>query len=251
VDPNLAFSALVAMLIAFLSLSILLSITLIVTNRRLRSELADPAWIARKLHAWSAFAGRSVRMPGGKNARTHLLRVKLYVDHANFFRNWRTIVEAGAHVDTLDWAKLPEVVLGALKSNPIASQRQVIYSGTNIYVSFNEDKYYDLLVDIRNGKERSPFPLTIELDEIERWRRENTRLIDEITHELPFKFGFLVFPFPRYTPEHLRNTAFRPNGVPPAREKLVDTSLCTDLVADAVGRSGSTISDSAMSGISA
>ena len=228
-------SALEAVLIVFLGLSILLLIMLFITNRRLRSELTNPSWIAGKLHAWSAFAGRSVRAPGAKSARADLLRVKLYVDHANFFRNWRNMVEDGAHVDTLDWAKLPEVVLGALKPMPIAIQRQVIYCGTNIYVSFHEDEYYDLLTKIRSEKERSPFPLTVELDEIERWRRENTRLIDEITRELPFKFGFLVFPFARYTPGNLRNSTFRPNGVPPAREKLVDTSLCADLIADAIG----------------
>lgn len=203
--------------------------------RRLRSQMSRRAWLGEKINAWSTFAGRSVRAPGNKGTRQSLLRVKLYVDHSNFFRYWRNLVEGSAPVDTLDWPRLPETVLGAVKNLPLAQGKQVVYCGTNLYFSFHEDAYYDLLVDIKTGKEKSPLPLDIEIEEIERWRGENRRLFDEMTQKLPFQFGFFVFPFARQIPSSLRNTTFRPNGVPPTREKLVDTSLCTDLIADAVG----------------
>lgn len=203
-------------------------------NRRLRAELASPTGRAARLHTWSTFAGRSVRAPEGKSARKHLLRVKLYIDHSNFSQYWRTIVEGGAHVDTLDWARLPETVMAAVVSVPIAKDRRSVYCGTNLYVSYNDDAYYDLLINIKNGSEKSPYELKIDVEEIESWRRENKTLIKEIFEALPFRHGFMVFPFQRQSPMGLQNATFRRNGVPPVREKLVDTSLCTDLIADAV-----------------
>jgi NYN domain-containing protein len=230
--PELIAHAALACLLLVLSGSCL---ALAMSNRRLRSEFQRPAWLAQRINAWSTFAGRSIRAPGARSAQQHLLRVKLYIDHANFSRYWRDIVERGAHVDTIDWPRLPETVLAAVKDLPVANGRQVVYCGTNLYVSFNEDKYYDLLAAIKNGSEKSPFPLAMEEKEIEEWRRENKDLIAEVINKLPFQFGFFVFPFARQVPDNLKNASFRSNGVPPAREKLVDTSLCTDLIADAAG----------------
>jgi hypothetical protein len=223
-----------AIVLFLLGLLLILCIVLFRRNMRLKSEMENPIWVGQKLHAWSSFAGRSIRTPGA-SAREHALRVKLYVDYSNFFQYWRSIVEGAEHVDTLDWTRMPGTVLEAIKDQPIAQNRQVVYCGTNVYVSYLKDDYYDLLIDIKNGKEKSPYPLKVEVDEIESWRRENRARTEEVTRKLPFQFGFIVFPFARQTPEGLKNATFRADGVPPTREKLVDTSLCTDLIADAVG----------------
>jgi len=207
--------------------------TMLVSRRQLKREMESPRWINEKLHAWARFSARSVRAPGFKSARENILRVKLYIDHANFFQYWRSIVEGAEHVDTLDWSRLPATVLEAVK-DLYAEGKEVVYCGTHLYVSYLQDDYYDMLLDIKSGKTKSPYPLKMEVKEIEEWRRENRARVDEITRKLPFQFGFLVFPFVRQTPD-LGNATFRADGVPPTREKLVDTSLCTDLIADAVG----------------
>jgi uncharacterized LabA/DUF88 family protein len=184
----------------------------------------------RAMVAWSNFTSRVSR---ALTVDPKLLRVKIYVDHANFIRSWRERVEGGKKADTIAWGLLPATLLATVGRLPLANGREVIYCGTNLYVSYHNREYYDLLVALKDGKQPAVIPLAIDRSKIEDWRQENDRLYDEMTRHVRYQLGYTVNLYDRFLPYPVQLADYGADGVPLAREKLVDTHLCTDLVADA------------------
>ena len=185
------------------------------------------------------------------------LHVKIYVDCSNLLLDWARLDKGG-----VDWDMLPRVVLEAVAARPEFKDNVIVYRGCNVYGSYFGEDYYDLLEKIEDGSAKSitmPFqefkkgkimdeiagakgaPVDAELkqkasvrvkQEISVWRGENAASRALLVSELNRKFGYSTFPLLRRTPQRLRSAQYTSDGVPIAEEKRVDTSFCTELIAD-------------------
>jgi uncharacterized LabA/DUF88 family protein len=191
------------------------------------------------------------------------LHVKIYVDCSNLLREWHKLDKDG----TVDWDLFPRLIMEALAGWPEHKDRVITYRRCNVYGSYFNDEYYDLLEKLNAGSvKRQALPyqpnkrakrieelaaqtkadasadraaldaqVAAELaDEIARWRVENARERDLLVGMLNRKLGYTAFPVERRTPPSLRATTYTSDGVPIAAEKRVDTAFCTELIADAV-----------------
>lgn len=191
------------------------------------------------------------------------LHVKIYVDCSNLMREWHKLDKNG----TVDWDLFPQLVMEALAGWPEHKDRVITYRGCNVYGSYFNDEYYDLLANLNAGTvkrmalpyqpnkraklieelaakakpgeaaERAGLEAQVAKDlaaEIAQWRRENAGERELLVGLLNRKLGYTVFPVERRTPPSLRATTYTSDGVPIAAEKRVDTAFCTELIADAV-----------------
>lgn len=191
------------------------------------------------------------------------LHVKIYVDCSNLLREWHKLDKEG----TVDWDLFPQLILGALSAWPEHKDRVITYRGCNVYGSYFNDEYYDLLERMNAGTAKKmtlPYQPTKRAriaqeivanskgdakpdgaaldalvakalgEEIAQWRKENAADREALVGQLNRKLGLTVFPVERRTPPSLKATKFTSDGVPIAEEKRIDTAFCTELVADAV-----------------
>lgn len=191
------------------------------------------------------------------------LHVKIYVDCSNLLREWHKLDKGG----TVDWDLFPRLIMEALSGWPEHKDRVITYRGCNVYGSYFNEEYYDLLEKMNAGTAKKmalPYqphkrskiveeitanaksdakPEGAALDalavkalaeEIAQWRKENAVERELLVGALNRKLGYTVFPVERRTPPSLRATTYTSDGVPIAAEKRVDTAFCTELIADAV-----------------
>ena len=237
---------------------------------RLRRQLANRHWLADRTLSVAITSSRAarrthggLRMTSGGPERTGRARgpnaalraveqnpadaqppqqfrmVKIYIDHSNFYQYWKQLMAAapkgpGGAMAPIDWAKLPEALLVALRRIPEFANQEFVYCGAHVYGSYYDNRYYDLLLDVLSGKLKAVLPLNKKPEQIEGWRADNRIIERDLVDDLPQKFGFFVFPFRRRTPQQLKSAHYSASGVPLAQEKGVDVRLCTDLMADAV-----------------
>lgn len=62
-----------------------------------------------------------------------MMRVRIFIDHANFERSWRR--EANSNPRTLDWGKLPGAIMARLKQIDYLSGEVMEHRGTTVYAS--------------------------------------------------------------------------------------------------------------------
>jgi uncharacterized LabA/DUF88 family protein len=191
------------------------------------------------------------------------LHVKIYVDCSNLLREWHKLDKEG----TVDWDLFPRLVMEALSGWPEHKDRVITYRGCNVYGSYFNDEYYDLLARMNAGTAKKmalPYQPTKRAkivqeiianakpdarpegealdalavkalaDEIMQWRKENAVERELLVGALNRKLGYTGFPVERRTPPSLKATKYTSDGVPIAEEKRVDTAFCTELIADAV-----------------
>jgi uncharacterized LabA/DUF88 family protein len=198
----------------------------------------------------AAFARRIGRLAEEFGGRLNELRseriqlAKIYVDHSNFTKNWKRVINNDAHSIERDinWSKLPELLLAETR-RWLAESRQeppaLVYRGTNMYGTLFEEEYFELLDSMlrleRSAPEKLPLKIYFQRETVERWRQENEAQRAELT-QLQNEFGFLVFVISRRTPRHdrLGSSNFTVGGIPIAPEKQLDTLVTTDLIADAM-----------------
>ena len=198
----------------------------------------------------AAFARRIGRLAEEFGSRFNELRseriqlVKIYIDHSNFTKNWKRVINNDAHSIERDiiWSKLPELLLAETRRWLAESRKQppaLLYRGTNMYGTLFEEEYFELLEGMlrleRSAPEKLPLKIYFQKETVERWRQENEAQRVELT-ALQNEFGFLVFTILRRTPRHdrLGSSNFTVGGIPIAPEKQLDTLVTTDLIADAM-----------------
>ena len=195
------------------------------------------------------------------------LHVKIYVDCSNLSIDWGKLDRRRL----VDWELFPRLVLEALAARPEYKDRIISYRGCNVYGSYYEDAYYDLLAALNEGtakkapvafraykKGRLSLPSdggapvgqqmpashgnatgTAAADktiaaEIAGWRAENTAIREVLLGGLNRQLGYSTFAVQRRTPQSLPTATYTSDGVPIAAEKQVDTRFCTEMIADAV-----------------
>ena len=198
----------------------------------------------------AAFARRIGRLAEEFGGRLNELRseriqlAKIYVDHSNFTKNWKRVINNDAHSIERDinWSKLPELLLAETRRWLAESRKEppaLVYRGTNMYGTLFEEEYFELLDSMlrleRSAPEKLPLKIYFQKETVERWRQENEAQRAELT-QLQNEFGFLVFVISRRTPRHdrLGSSNFTVGGIPIAPEKQLDTLVTTDLIADAM-----------------
>jgi uncharacterized LabA/DUF88 family protein len=196
------------------------------------------------------FARRIARLSEEFGGRLNQLRsdrvllAKIYIDHSNFTKNWKRVINNDAHSleRDIDWSKLPELLLTETRRWLAESRKDppaLVYRGTNIYGTLFEEEYFELLDSMlqleRSAPEKLPLKIYFQKETVERWRQENEAQRAELG-ALQNAFGFLVFTILRRTPRHdrLGSSNFTVGGIPIAPEKQLDTLVTTDLIADAM-----------------
>ncbi len=195
------------------------------------------------------------------------LHVKIYVDCSNLSIDWGKLDGRRP----VDWDIFPRLVLEALAARPEYMDRIICYRGCNVYGSYYEESYYDLLVALNEGTAKKapvafraykkgrlslpsdgsaetvlPNPQSgdtptgtgaadkIIAAEIAAWRAENAGIREVLLGGLNRQLGYSVFAVQRRTPQSLPTATYTSDGVPIAAEKQVDTRFCTEMIADAV-----------------
>jgi uncharacterized LabA/DUF88 family protein len=169
---------------------------------------------------------------------------KIYIDHSNFTKNWKRVVNNDAHSieRNILWSKLPELLLTETRRWLAESRKQppaLVYRGTNMYGTLFEEEYFELLEGMlrleKSTPEKLPLKIYFQKETVERWRQENEAQRAELS-ALQNEFGFLVFTILRRTPRYdrLGSSNFTVGGIPIAPEKQLDTLVTTDLIADAM-----------------
>ncbi len=182
------------------------------------------------------------RLQALRNERVQL--AKIYIDHSNFTKNWKRVINNDAHSIERDilWSKLPELLLSETRRWLAESRKDpptLIYRGTNLYGTLFEEEYFELLDNMlrleRSAPEKLPLKIYFQKETVERWRQENEAQRGELG-ALQNEFGFLVFAISRRTPRYdrLGSSNFTVGGIPIAPEKQLDTLVTTDLIADAM-----------------
>jgi uncharacterized LabA/DUF88 family protein len=240
---------------------------------RQRSEalLAAPAALHRAIVASRAARARAgtlrpgnarIEAPlaaGGAHDPKQFCHVKIYIDHSTLRADWPKAAHGSA---AIDWDGLPAKVLAALASMTGFADKVFVYCGANVYGSYYNEDYYDLLnrlhdkshapvLPFRENRKRSiqerlmaELPKGADGDavtaraneeiaaELSEWRKENELQRTMLLQGVNRKFGYVVFPIERRTPGSLRTADYTADGIPLAPEKRVDTQLCADLIAD-------------------
>ncbi|HEX2337631.1 MAG TPA: NYN domain-containing protein [Hyphomicrobiaceae bacterium] len=200
-----------------------------------------------ELAAFARRIGRLAEEFGGRLTELRSERIqlaKIYVDHSNFTKNWKRVINNDAHSIERDinWSKLPELLLAETRRWLAESRKEppaLVYRGTNMYGTLFEEEYFELLDSMlrleRTAPEKLPLKIYFQKETVERWRQENEAQRAELT-QLQNEFGFLVFVISRRTPRHdrLGSSNFTVGGIPIAPEKQLDTLVTTDLIADAM-----------------
>ncbi|HJZ33432.1 MAG TPA: NYN domain-containing protein [Hyphomicrobiaceae bacterium] len=198
----------------------------------------------------AAFARGIARLAEGFGGRLNELRAdriqlaKIYIDHSNFTKNWKRVINNDAHSIERDilWVKLPELLLAETRGWLAESRKEppaLVYRGTNMYGTLFEEEYFELLENMlrleRTAPEKLPLKIYFQKETVDRWRQENEAQRAELAR-LQNEFGFLVFTILRRTPRYdrLGSSNFTVGGIPIAPEKQLDTLVTTDLIADAM-----------------
>jgi uncharacterized LabA/DUF88 family protein len=200
-----------------------------------------------ELAALGRHLGRLAEEFGGRLGQLRTERIqlaKVYIDHSNFTKNWKRVINNDAHSLERDiiWSKLPELLLGETRRWLAESRKEppaLVYRGTNVYGTLFEEEYFELLDNMlrleRSAPEKLPLKIYFQKETVERWRQENEAQRAELA-QLQNEFGFLVFTIARRTPrlDRLGSSNFTVGGIPIAPEKQLDTLVTTDLIADAM-----------------
>ena len=256
------FSSAPAALFFWVNLALLTALAAVLLPRRLRKARrrrqidrlfqasAGASRGQRHDNELATFARRIARLAQEFGDRTNALRAdriqlaKIYVDHSNFTKNWKRVINNDAHSVERDiiWSKLPELLLAETRGWLAESRKQppaLVYRGTNMYGTLFEEEYFELLDSMlrleRTAPEKLPLKIYFQKETVERWRQENEAQRVELT-ALQNEFGFLVFTILRRTPRHdrLGSSNFTVGGIPIAPEKQLDTLVTTDLIVDAM-----------------
>jgi uncharacterized LabA/DUF88 family protein len=204
---------------------------------------------ARQDNELAAFARRIARLGeelGGRlnDVRAGIQLAKIYIDHSNFTKNWKRVVNNDAHSIERDilWARLPELLLWETRRWLAESRKDppaLVYRGTNVYGTLFEEEYFELLDSMlkleQTAPEKLPLKIYFQKETVDRWRLENEAQRAELA-SLQNEVGFLVFTILRRTPRYdrLGSSNFTVGGIPIAPEKQLDTLVTTDLIADAM-----------------
>jgi uncharacterized LabA/DUF88 family protein len=137
---------------------------------------------------------------------------------------------------------LPQVLIAEaaewLRSTTRAPQA-LVYRGTNVYGTLFEDDYFTLLETMlrmeQTAPNKLPLPIRLRKETIERWREENAAHKLELMRAIRQEVGYTMVPIFRRTPreDQLASCNFTSGGIPIAPEKMLDTHIATDLIADA------------------
>ena len=205
---------------------------------------------AREISEIDAFARRASATAEDLKARVRKLRaghfqqVKIYIDHSNFIRTWTGEVHGRDRPleHDVDWGMLPQVLIAEaaewLRSTTRAPQA-LVYRGTNVYGTLFEDDYFKLLETMlrmeQTAPNKLPLPIRLRKETIERWREENAAHKLELMRAIRQEVGYTMVPIFRRTPreDQLGSCNFTSGGIPIAPEKMLDTHIATDLIADA------------------
>ncbi len=208
-------------------------------NRRIR-EMSEIDVFARKITQTAEDVKTRVR----KLRTGAFIQVKIYIDHSNFIRSWTHSVHGRDRTleHDIDWAALPAVLMEEV-SDWLTSQRKsaqaVVYRGTNVYGTLFQDDYFKLLESMleteATNPSKLPLPLRLRKETIERWREENEAHKVELMRTIEGETGYLVIPILRRTPkeDNLYSANYTSGGIPIAPEKMLDTQVAVDLIADA------------------
>ena len=200
-----------------------------------------------ELAALARHLGRLAEGFGSRLGQVRAERIqlaKVYIDHSNFTKNWKRVINNDAHSIERDiiWSKLPELLLAETRRWLAESRKEppaLVYRGTNVYGTLFEEEYFELLDNMlrleRSAPEKLPLKIYFQKETVERWRQENEAQRTELA-QLQNEFGFLVFTIARRTPrlDRLGSSNFTVGGIPIAPEKQLDTLVTTDLIADAM-----------------
>jgi uncharacterized LabA/DUF88 family protein len=205
---------------------------------------------AREISEIDAFARRASASADDLKARVRKLRtghfqqVKIYIDHSNFIRTWTGVVHGRDRPleHDVSWAMLPQVLIAEasewLRSTTRAPQA-LVYRGTNVYGTLFEDDYFKLLESMLRMEQTTPnklpLPIRLRKETIDRWREENEAHRVELMRAIQQEVGYTMVPIFRRTPreDQLNSCNFTSGGIPIAPEKMLDTSIATDLIGDA------------------
>jgi uncharacterized LabA/DUF88 family protein len=205
---------------------------------------------AREISEIDAFARRASASAEELKARVrkirtgHFQQVKIYIDHSNFIRTWTQIVHGPDRPlgHDVDWAVLPQVLLDETAdwlSKTRKGQHALVYRGTNVYGTLFQDDYFTLLETMlrleETAPDKLPLPIRLRKETVERWREENETHKAELMQTIEREIGYLTVPIYRRTPreDQLFSSNFTSGGIPIAPEKMLDTRIATDLIADA------------------
>lgn len=205
---------------------------------------------AREISEIDAFARRASAAAEDLKSRVRKLRtghfqqVKIYIDHSNFIRTWTGVVHGRDRPleHDVDWGTLPQVLIAEaaewLRSTTRAPQA-LVYRGTNVYGTLFEEDYFKLLESMLRMEQTTPnklpLPIRLRKETIERWREENEAHRLELMQAIRQEVGYTIVPIFRRTPreDQLASCNFTSGGIPIAPEKMLDTHIATDLIADA------------------
>jgi hypothetical protein len=174
----------------------------------------------------------------------HYQQVKIYIDHSNFITSWTQAVHARErpYEHDIDWSVLPRVLLaevGAWLTQQRKAPPVLVYRGTNVYGTLYRDDYFALLDTMlrleKTSPDKLPLPIRFRKETVERWRSENAAQKGRLA-AIKGEIGYHVVPIYRRTPrvDQLADCNFNKGGIPIAPEKMLDTYIATDLIADAM-----------------
>jgi uncharacterized LabA/DUF88 family protein len=205
---------------------------------------------AREISEIDAFARKATASAEELKARVRKLRsghfqqVKIYIDHSNFIRTWTQVVHGRDRPleHDVNWATLPQVLMEEISewlSRSRKAPQALVYRGTNVYGTLFQEDYFKLLETMLRLEQASPdklpLPIRLRKETIDRWREENEAHKTELMQTIQRELGYLMVPIFRRTPreDQLGSCNFTSGGIPIAPEKMLDTQIATDLIADA------------------
>jgi len=203
-------------------------------------EISEIDAFARRVGAASEELRQQIR----RLRTSHHTQVKVYIDHSNFITTWNDVLHRGERplVHDVDWHSFPSLLLDEV-ATWLAKQRKaapaLLYRGMHVYGTLFEDEYFRLLETILQLEQTAPsrlsLPIRLRKETVERWRLENEAHKQELTRAIANVAGCVTVPIYRRTPreDQLGSAQYTSGGIPIAPEKMLDTRIATDLIADA------------------
>jgi NYN domain-containing protein len=203
-------------------------------------EISEIDAFARRVGAASEELRQQIR----RLRASHHTQVKIYIDHSNFITTWNDVLHRGERPleHDVDWHALPSLLLDEI-STWLGKQRKsapaLLYRGMHVYGTLFEDEYFRLLETMLQLEQTAPsklsLPIRLRKETVERWRQENEAHKQELTRAIANVAGCVMVPIYRRTPreDQLSSAQYTSGGIPIAPEKMLDTRIATDLIADA------------------